>query len=103
MLLLRTSGGRAWQCDALAKRLYVSDKTAADLLGQLHAAGILELVDAEAPSYRYCPVSDDLRRVIDGVADAHARNLVGVTNLIHAKTDKKAHRLADAFVWRKDT
>lgn len=103
MLLLRASADQAWQCEMLAKRLYITNKAAADLLAQLHAAGMLNLVNGETLAYRYCPVSDDLRRIIDGVADVHAKNLVGVTHLIHSKTDKKAHRLADAFVWRKDT
>lgn len=103
MLLLRANADRTWHCETLAKRLYISDKAAADLLAQLHAAGILDLVNGEMLAYCYRPVSDDLRRIIDGVADAHAKNLVGVTNLIHSKIDKKAHRLADAFVWRKDT
>lgn len=103
MLLLRVEAAQTWQPKSLAKRLYVSDKIADTLLSQLHTSGILEMVDEKTPSYRYYPTSDNLREIIDQVADVYSRNLIEVTNLIHSQMDRKAHRLADAFIWRKDS
>jgi hypothetical protein len=101
MLLLRGKGEHAWDSRQVARRLYMSEKAAGNLLLALHAAEVL--VTGEQPSsYRYQPVSDELRQMIDRLADAYSNNLVAVTNLIHSKLDKKAQYFADAFKWRKD-
>jgi hypothetical protein len=101
ILLLRSETG-AWDSTRAAQRLYVSDKTAEQLLSDLYAAGILSMDQQETPLYRYAPSSDDLRQMIDLVAAAYAKNIVEVTNLIHSSTSKKAQQFADAFKLRKD-
>ena len=103
MLLLRSDPMHVWDHKRLALRLYTNEKAAAGLLAQLHAAGVLMLLNQEPLTYRYQPQSDDLKNMIDGLADTYARHLVEVTNLIHAKTNKMAHKFADAFIWRKDS
>jgi hypothetical protein len=40
--------------------------------------------------------------MLEQVAQRYAADLVGVTDLIHSKIDKKAQQFADAFRWRKD-
>lgn len=102
ILLLRKEKTRDWNSSQLAERLYVSEKTAGDLLSELHAAGILGKDEVSSPCYRYQPQSQDLVQMIDRLADIYARNLVEVTHLIHSKTSKNAQRFADAFIWRKD-
>lgn len=102
MLLLRNEAGHAWDGARLARRLYMSEKAADELLAALHAAGVLRQTQ-KAQSFRYQPVTDTLRETIDTLADTYARQLVDVTNLIHSKTSKKAQQFADAFKWRKDT
>ena len=103
MLLLRDDPMHDWDHKRLALRLYTNEKTAAGLLAQLHAAGVLVMLNPEQPIYRYQPQSDDLKKMIDCLAETYARHLVEVTNLIHAKTNKMAHKFADAFIWRKDS
>ena len=103
MLLLRSDPMHGWDHKRLALRLYTSEKAAADLLAQLHAAGVLMMLDQEMLIYRYQPRSDELKNMIDCLAETYARHLVDVTNLIHAKTNKMAHKFADAFIWRKDS
>lgn len=102
LLLLRNEADVAWEAKGLARRLYLSDKAALALLTELHASGVLHLVDQEPPRYRYSPNDESLREMIDQLADAYARQLVEVTNLIHSKTSKKAQHFADAFKWRKE-
>ena len=42
------------------------------------------------------------RRVVDELATAYARDLIGITDLIHSQTERRAMRFANAFRWRKD-
>lgn len=111
MLLLRNEAAWTWDGKALAQRLYMSEKAAGALLCELHAAGVLDVADVvldasqpdPASSYRYAPVSAELRQMIDRLAEAYSKHLVEVTNLIHSKTSKKAQQFADAFKLRKDS
>jgi hypothetical protein len=104
LLLLRADGSLAWRGQTLAARLYVRDKTAEALLGELCAAGMAERVAGpDGAAYRYHPDSDVLRARIDGLADLYATHLVEVTLLIHSTLDRKAQHFADAFKWRKDS
>lgn len=100
MLLLRGNADQSWSAMETAQRLFVSEKTANDLLSALHAAGVL--VEFGNAQYRYQPRSDALFQMIDRVADCYSRHLMPVTHLIHSKTDKRAQQFADAFKWRKD-
>lgn len=85
----------------MAQRLYLSDKVGASLLSGLAAAGV---ADAEQlGQYRYRPQSEELTQLIDRLAIEYAKNLVGVSNLIHSKMSKKAQQFVDAFVLRKDS
>lgn len=100
VLLLRAERQRDWAAGDLARRLYLPEPQAAGLLHDLHSAG---LVAGEAGRMRYAPVTDELAAVLDALASEYAVNLVGVTDLIHSRVDKKAQQFADAFRFRKDT
>lgn len=99
LLLLRSAPALAWDAAQVARRLYSNEKAAQGLLDQLHAAGVIEAADAG--SFRYAPQGVHLRPMIDQLAAIYARNLIGVTNLIHSTTNIKARQFADAFVFRK--
>jgi hypothetical protein len=103
MLLLRSAPDQWWDGKKVAQRLYMPEKAAEALLDELHAAGILAVADDGSRSYRYSPTTDELRQIIDELADTYARHLVEVTHLIHSKTSKKAQQFADAFKLRKDS
>jgi hypothetical protein len=47
-------------------------------------------------------VNAELLAVIDALAQTYSQDLVGVTDLIHSRIDKRAHQFADAFRWKKD-
>ncbi|MBI5277061.1 MAG: hypothetical protein HY854_11425 [Burkholderiales bacterium] len=100
VLLLRSADTAGWDAAAVARRLYVPEKQAADLLQQLAGSGIAS--EGEPGTYRYAPATDELRLVLDGVAEAYATNLVTVADLIHARLDKRAQQFADAFRLRKE-
>lgn len=99
VLLLRAEPVKDWDAAELARRLYVPERTAADLLDQLRASGMAQ--GAAGPAVRYAPTAE-LAALIDQVAQAYASNLVGVTDLIHSRIDRRAQQFADAFRFRKD-
>jgi hypothetical protein len=103
MLLLRSDPDRSWSSKEIVRRLYMNEKQIDELLSDLCAAEILMATKEDAPLYRYCPQSDELKKVIDRLADTYSRNLIDVSHLIHSKTNKRAQQFADAFKWRKDS
>jgi hypothetical protein len=103
MLLLRSETDHPWDARRAAQRLYLAENVAQSLLDELSSKGVVELVDRQSRLYRYHPNTDELARTIDLLAKAYAENLIEVTNLIHAKTSKKAQQFADAFLWKKDS
>jgi hypothetical protein len=101
-LLLRGHPGQALGVAEVAARLYVPERSAAELLKTLCASGIAHCTDGPTPQYRYSPKDAALADVMDRLAQVYAQNLVGVTTLIHDATQRSAQRFSDAFRLRKD-
>lgn len=102
LLLLRSEPEHPWDSARVAARLYLSPKVTAPILAELCAAGFLVPAPALDSSYCYQPATEELRRIIDELADVYAKNLVEVTGLVHSNTNTLGQRFADAFKWRKD-
>jgi hypothetical protein len=102
ILLLRGSPGRSHSCALVAERLYIAEKVAAAVMGDLLSSGIVALATEAPQNYLYAPSSEMLRRTVDDLATCYANHLVDITNLIHAKNSKKAQQFANAFKWRKE-
>jgi hypothetical protein len=102
MLLLRDEEKFLWDSAMLARRLYIRETSAAKLLSDLHAVGVV-VIETDVPTYRYQPRSAELRRTIDQLASIYVKNIIQVTALIHSKGDKRAQQFADAFKLRKDS
>lgn len=99
LLLLRAESSRSWDSHRVASRLYIGEGQASDLLKDLHAAGIASRV-ADG-GFTYAP-GQELRQLVDALAVTYAQDLVGVTDLIHSRIDKRAQQFADAFRWKKE-
>lgn len=104
LLLLRSAPTQAWDAETLARRLYINSSQAIELLKSLAAANVCTKIKRSPESFIYKPESDEMRVLVDELANEYAHNLIEVTNLIHANSskDQKIHLLADAFVWRKE-
>ena len=98
LLLLRADAAREWRIPSAAQRLYIDEAGAFDVLNHLCIHG---LVARDGEIYRYAPATDELRRMVDRLADAYARYLIPVTNIIH-NNPLRLRRFADAFRFRKD-
>lgn len=100
VLLLQRERGTGWTAPLLARRLYLPEARAGELLGNLHAAGIVAESGAER-TFTYEPQAE-LAAMLEKLAELYAANLVGVTDLIHSTVDRRAFQFADAFRLRKD-
>lgn len=98
LLLLRGKANADWSAAETAKRLYVGEAEASAILERLAAAGLLHRA---AGGYRYSEQPAEQRRMVDRLAEAYARHLVPVTNLIHGKP-RHIRAFADAFRFKKD-
>ena len=97
LLLLRANRNDPWTIARIAQRLYVGEQQAGEVLGRLCADGLL---NCEADTYRYGGQSLDHALMIDRLAEAYARHLIPITNMIHAKP-RRIREFADAFKFRK--
>lgn len=97
LLLLRGNPEQTWDVSQLAGRLYVNEAEAAAIFAHLVDQG---LVIAEDGSYRYNRQGKQ-NEVIDRLAEAYARQLIPITNLIHAKP-RGIRAFADAFKIKRD-
>jgi len=102
LLLLRDNAERQWNAADVAKRLYIDDEQAAEILARLEEKQLLASEQGERLFYRYQPGSAVLRQMIDRVAEIYSKHLVPVTNLIHSKPKSRVQEFADAFKFRKD-
>ncbi|HWI81285.1 hypothetical protein [Ramlibacter sp.] len=102
ILLLRAEPDTAWPIPAVARRLYLAEPVAAQLLQALAGAGIARTEPGAPDVFLYRPASPELAAMLDAVAGAYSANLVQVTDLIHSRVDRRAQQFADAFRWRKD-
>lgn len=101
-LLMRARPGRTCTAADVAAGLYVSERTASDLLRALCDAGMVQCADASDGRYWYGPRDAALDASLGGLAEAYAQDLVGVTTLIHDATRRSALRFAEAFRIRKE-
>lgn len=100
VLLLRAQPQQPWDAVQLARRLYVPERTAAELLQQLRDNGVaVDAADAGRVCYGPEPA---LREVLEDLARCYSVNLVTVTDLIHSRIERRAQQFADAFRFRKD-
>ena len=101
MLLFKALPGRPVETRSIAERLYIGEKQAAALVDQLREASVVAPVEGSPSAHRYAPPAE-LAATLDRVAHAYVDNLIGVTRLIHSRTERMAHQFADAFKIRKD-
>jgi hypothetical protein len=98
LLLLREAPGQGWDVAALARRLYIDEREAREILSGLVAC---ELATTDGTLFRYQAGDADHQRLVNSVAQIYARSLVPVTKIIHEKAPN-IQKFAEAFKFRKD-
>jgi hypothetical protein len=102
LLLVRSDPEAEWSVGMLAKRLYTSEVQAIESVEALYSDGLLIRRAGPPVLYQYQPGSNELRELVNRVAEAYAKHLVPITNLIHSKPKTRVQEFADAFRWRKE-
>lgn len=100
LLLLRAEPHARWDPLKLARRLYIGEAQALELLQAVTQSRIA--TRGEDGKFGYAPESAELQHAIDELADTYSQDLMGVTDLIHSRLEKRAQQFADAFRWKKD-
>jgi DNA-binding IclR family transcriptional regulator len=97
LLLLRSAETQAWDAMGLARRLYIPQQKAEELLRQLAESGCVAM---EPEGARWRP-PQELATLVDELAHLYSEDLLGVTAMIHSRQDHRARQFADAFRLRK--
>ena len=95
LLLLCRDPDTAWDVGSMAKRLYTAEGETIEVLTQLGADG---LVIQNQGTYRFNRA--DWQDLVARVAETYAKQLIPITNIIHAKP-RRIREFADAFKFRK--
>jgi DNA-binding MarR family transcriptional regulator len=98
LFLLKENLNTRWDAHALAKRLYISDQEASDVLSHLEGRGLI--VRSEG-AFRFASVSDELTRATDLTHEHYRRHLIPITNIVHAKP-RRIRQFAAAFKLKKE-
>lgn len=99
LLLLRAGAHSDWNPGDIARRLYVTPASGEELLALLAESGLA--VRAEGGRSWRWNAAADMAPIVDELARIYAENVVGVTELIHSRQERRAQQFADAFRLRK--
>jgi predicted ArsR family transcriptional regulator len=97
LLLLRAQPG-GWTTDRVAQRLYTNEQDIFEVLTRLAADGFLSV---QNHVYRFECATPEQQAMVDRTADVYRRQLIAMTNMIHAKP-RRIRQFADAFKFKKD-
>ena len=100
LLVFRANADRAVSVRELSSRLYMPEKAAFELVLQLRDAGVIR-PDEGTDLHRYA-AEGELAELLGLLAAFYSKNLIGVTEVIHARTGRRAQQFADAFKFKKD-
>jgi hypothetical protein len=98
LLLMKENPNTLWDARALAKRLYISDRDASEVLSHMEGHGLIARSEG---TFRFAPTSEELRRVIDLTHEHYRRHLIPITNIVHAKP-RRIRQFANAFKLKKE-
>lgn len=100
LLHLKSTPRTEWDVLDVAAKLYLPPPTAAAVLAQLHADGLLVMA-GDPPRYRYQPRTAELAELAEKLAEMDRTQPVTLINLIYAQ-GKDVQAFADAFRLRKE-
>jgi len=103
MLLFMAKEDAALSVDEIARGLYLPRGAALQVIEALREAHIVAADPAQPEANRFAPASPELDAMLRNLATFYARDLIGVTDLIHSRTARRAQQFADAFRIRKDS
>lgn len=102
LLLLRAEPDREWTVEEVTERLRTSESAAILHLQELQARGLVLVSQEGQASFRFRPVSDWQRKMVEQLADCYGKYRVAVTSVIHSKPSSALQWFSDSFRLRED-
>lgn len=103
LLYLRANFSEPVTRETAARELRLDQEQASGLLRDLHARGLLRIVDGEEPeSYRYEPKTVKLAQQVEALAEIYPAYRHRIIQLIFSKTPESVINFSEAFRLRKD-
>ena len=100
LLLMWQNRMRTWTAEELAARIYVGPTDAKNILDYLLRQALVH--EPATDNFQYSTEWDATNDLMRRVAETYARNLVGVTRMIHSKGSASVREFARAFQIKKD-
>lgn len=97
LLLMQREAPAVYSASSLAKRLYIDENSAAEVLRALDKRGFLATAGTGESQFTYQPKSDALRESVDQLEEVYSRYLIPITHLLHTKRSSAVQQFADAF------
>jgi hypothetical protein len=102
LLLVWNTRPAIWTPEELGKRLYVSDELGHDLLQELVRKRLITSMQGAVEGYRYESASEEQDALIGRLDEMYRREVVRVSNMIHAKPASALRDFARAFRFTKE-
>ena len=102
LLLVWNSRPAIWTPEELGKRLYVSNDLGRDLLQELVRKRLITSIQGAVEGYRYESASEEQDALIGRLDEMYRREVVRVSNMIHAKPASALRDFARAFRFTKE-
>jgi predicted ArsR family transcriptional regulator len=101
LLLLWRQRSAQWTVEEIRKRLWIKSEEARRILQDLVRDHLISFVTGEPERYIYRPAPDtDL--LLGAVADAYRKEMIRISNMIHAKPSSAVRAFAQAFRFTKE-
>ena len=101
LLMMCEARDRSWLIADVASRNYITEQRALDTLNALQRRGLVSSEESP-PRFRFNPAKDEVYALVVDLARCYQRNLLFVTELIHAKPSASVKEFARAFDMKKD-
>jgi len=101
LLQLWNSRPRRWSEEELAARLFLTAPVLHDIMRDLMRVELATGGDEEPKWFAYPPSSPLTDRMVGALAETYKRDLLRVTEAIHAKSSSGAREFGRAFKFRK--
>jgi hypothetical protein len=102
LLLVWNTRPAIWTPEELGKRLYVSNELGHDLLQELVRKRLITGIQGAGEGYRYVSASEEPDALIARLDEIYRREVVRVSNMIHAKPASALRDFARAFRFTKE-
>jgi len=102
LMLFWNSRPVGWTCEEMASRLYVPIEKVVAILRDLVRLQVVQELPATPAKFSYLPSSDEQNDLMRRIDEAHRRDLVRISTMVHSKASSPVREFARAFRLRKD-